>query len=420
MRVSYYKIWAYLVAIICVFPSYASVGGININNILRFLFYLISFTVVGNTTRILKDSVIKIPFVWIFFAIWFLQTCFDSNVYSGVMYLLQTVAFFATIMIVATSEQRFDDLIRALINISMPLCVLGIIEELTSVNFFSMYLGDDNIYSETRMSMSRIYSTFTHPISYGIFLAIIAILIVYMKKKYSEKKYTVNLILILINLCFTVSRSIIVTGLAALVLTYFLYGSNRMTKKKMLLSMAAIGLLFVSPILFPTVLDFFSEIALSVLSTFNSNVSSSELGSAAGNRFDLYAWTLYSLHGHYVFGVGTNSAFRYVIASYAWGKSIKESLENQYLWVFYQHGLIGLISYIVCLINLVLVFIMSLKDKKAVTITKAAFVIVIMYIVMFFTTAESADITTFYVILAIGIVYKYLERENAEYPELYQ
>ena len=63
---------------------------------------------------------------------------------------------------------------------------------------------------------------------------------------------------------------------------------------------------------------------------------------------------------------------------------------------------------------------MSLKDKKAVTITKAAFVIVIMYIVMFFTTAESADITTFYVILAIGIVYKYLERENAEYPELYQ
>lgn len=413
MKVSYYQIWAYVTALICVFPSYANIGNINIKNIFLVLFYLISFTTIGISTTSLKKSLKKVPFIWLFFVIWLIQCCVDSGLYSGVIFILQTILFFAMIIMVAKNEERIDALIRALINITLPLCILGIVEEFTAVNVFSMIFGNNEVYSEARMSLNRIYSTFTHPISYGIYLTMIAILAVYMLKKYKERRLVFNIFLIIINLCFTVSRSIIVTGLAAIILTYAVYNIFKLTRKNVYYVMVAIILLFLSPLLFPNVLDFFSEIILSVLSTFNTNVSGSTLGSAAGNRFDLYAWTLYSLHGNYLLGMGTNAEFRYVIASYAWGDSIKESLENQYLWIFYQHGLIGLISYILSLINIFVVFAPSMKNKESKSLVKAIFVITLMYIVMFFSTAASFESMVWYVVLALGIVYSFSDREIA-------
>lgn len=173
----------------------------------------------------------------------------------------------------------------------------------------------------------------------------------------------------------------------------------------MLLLMAIVILIFISPMLFPNILNFFSEIFRSVAAVFNPNVTA-ELGSAEGNRKDLYAWTLYTLQGHYIFGMGTTAVFRYVIASYAWGDSVKNSLENQYLYLFFLHGLLGLITYVLSMVNIIVFSIKGLQQKYNKSVMKAVFVIVIMYIIMLFSTAESSENTMWYVVLAMGIATK--------------
>ena len=400
MRISYRSIWSYLVALICVIPVYANIGTVSISNILLALFYFISLLWYGISPSEFKYSIKAIPFLSIFLLTWVIQSIADSTISIAAMNIFQRAAFLIVVSMSLKTEKHVDCLINSLITISFPLCILGVFEELTSVNVFSELFGGGKIYSDARrMGLTRIYSAFTHPISYGIFLTMIAVLILYMINKNQNRKLYVNLILVFVNLCFTVSRSIIVSGLAAVLLMMTISGMLKLTKKRIFLLMIIVALIFVSPILFPNVLNFFSEIFRSVVAVFNSNVAA-ELGSAEGNRKDLYAWTLYALQGHYLFGKGTTAVFRYVVASYTWGDTIKNSLENQYLYIFFLHGIVGLITYILSMLN-ILVF-----SIKGVYIMNAVFVIVVMYIVMLFATAESSENTMWYVVLAIGIATK--------------
>lgn len=405
MKISYHKIWTYLVAMICVVPTYANIGSLSVKNVLLVLFYVLTLLLYGISPSRFKFTLRTIPFLTLFVLIWFVQSVVDSTFAVAIMQIFQIVAFWLTVSMSLTNEQQIDSLVESLISITFPLSILGIFEELTSVNIFSELFGGGEIYSEARMGMNRIYSTFTHPISYGIYLTIIALLILYMLDKYENKKLYFNLVLILINLCFTISRSIITAGIASLILMMMISGMLKLTRKKMLLLMAIVILIFISPMLFPNILNFFSEIFRSVAAVFNPNVTA-ELGSAEGNRKDLYAWTLYTLQGHYIFGMGTTAVFRYVIASYAWGDSVKNSLENQYLYLFFLHGLLGLITYVLSMVNIIVFSIKGLQQKYNKSVMKAVFVIVIMYIIMLFSTAESSENTMWYVVLAMGIATK--------------
>lgn len=405
MKISYQKIWTYLVAIICVVPTYANIGSLSAKNILLVLFYVFTLLLYGISPSRFKYTLRTIPFLTLFVLTWFVQSVVDSTFAVAIMQIFQIVAFWLTVSMSLTSEQQIDSLVESLISITFPLSILGIFEEFTSINIFSELFGGGAIYSEARMGMNRIYSTFTHPISYGIYLTIVAVMILYMLDKYENNKMYINLVLVLINLCFTISRSIITAGIASLILMMVISGMLKLTKRKMFLLIAIVILVFISPMLFPNILNFFSEIFRSVVAVFDPNVKA-ELGSAEGNRKDLYAWTLYTLQGHYIFGMGTTAVFRYVIASYAWGDSVKNSLENQYLYLFFLHGLLGLITYVMSMLNIIVFSIKGLQQKYNKSVMKAVFVIVIMYIIMLFSTAESSENTMWYVVLAMGIATK--------------
>lgn len=408
MKISRQKLWTYLVAILCVVPTYANIGPISIQNILLVLFYICTIHWYGISKGKLKYAFCAIPAFTLFWIVWLVQSTADSGFATAGMQIFHFVAFWATVAAVLKTEEQVDQLIHSLISITFWLCLLGILEEFTHVNIFSQWLGGGSIYSEERMGMNRIYSTFTHPISYGIFLSMIAVLTLYMINKYKDKRLYFNFALILINLCFTISRSPIVVGIISVILMMIISGMvkfNKITRKRFAIFLGIVVLLVVSPLLFPSILNFFSQMFRSVAAVFDSNVKA-DMGSAEGDRKKLYAWTMELLRGHYIFGKGTKAVFRYVIASRPWGDLVKVSVENQYLYVLFLHGIVGLVTYLLSLINIVIFFIKGLFKRYNDTMMKAGFVIVFLYLIMFFSTAESSENTMWYTVLAMGIATK--------------
>ena len=71
-----------------------------------------------------------------------------------------------------------------------------------------------------------------------------------------------------------------------------------------------------------------------------------------------------------------------------------------------MHGLLGLITYVLSMVNIIVFSIEGLQQKYNKSVMKAVFVIAIMYIIMLFSTAESSENTMWYVVLAMGIATK--------------
>ena len=136
----------------------------------------------------------------------------------------------------------------------------------------------------------------------------------------------------------------------------------------------------------------------------NSTSSSTTVG--VGNRFDLWMWVYLSMGNNWVWGNGAITKFAYKV--YEW--QTKTSIENQYLFILWHNGLVGLVL-------LILSYVSTLRfswkrrhcymdqDKEGLSFNYVVFILMAVYYVVALGVQET-DLTRMYsIMIALLIAY---------------
>ena len=287
------------------------------------------------------------------------QHFINGNYKTVVMYSFTTLIFGILVIHYVSNRKIFLKLIDLLVYISGIISILGIIEEITHFNFFSLFnTTDANLnYNVLRFGILRILSFSSHTIAYCIYTMFLASLTFYtisVNKKNVKVKKTIYFLL-LCNSVMTLSRSaIIVLIVSQFGLLYFYGGFKRVVivgLKLAILSVIGVGIFSV---LNKKILYMVQSMTYMIIAVFNSkyrSIISTNFGgdnlSAFGNRLDLYGWVWDSLRDSKFWGKGIGEKFNYRFYFYSdeWRVSdIKTSIEVQYLSTLFHYGIVGMVS----------------------------------------------------------------------------
>lgn len=407
-------------------PWYITLGPLNLVNIISILF--IGYWILSGNDSIAKFKGSSI-FFWLYLMFYSIQAIFDTSISKAMAYIFSQL--FICIIVYTEVKKRdiLNEVLMAMIYACIFLCFTGIVEEITRTNIFHLISGLESsyFYTEIRLGIYRIETSFSHPIVYCAYLCFMAGIVVYMLDKETRKSkrniLKLAYILIWINAIFTMSRStLFVLVLEQLILGYKT-GVVKFTKRISFIICSVLMLLGVIFILDLQISDKIKDVWYMLLSVFNDKYSalySTSFGinqNAVGNRLDLYSWVIDAVKGNELFGMGTSAEFAYQVNSiettwytnYTWTKT---SIENEYLFNYFIHGFVGLISFVLLIVGSIRYSYKVKRARKIITDTNfyeeknlkfsdVIFVLLIGYAVILFSVRSSDNVRTFNIIMCL-------------------
>ena len=411
LKLSLFSFTIIVIFLYPILPQYIYiVGGINVVNGLLAAFYFIYILWGGKLTRIsVRDNIF---FYWLFFVFMTFNYFVGAGVLKATTYIMSFVLFPWIIISVVNSEERFLKAIDIVILAGVVIGLLGIVESALGYNFIQPFgKGDTEFFHEFRYGLLRIMTTFGQPISYGIFQIFIITLINYRKSSASHKKILmICYIISALNIILSVSRSpIIAYILIQMILSY------RKSNRKFLNRLCFISIGIMSFLIIATAVGFkipmIDDLAatLGQISSGETDHSSTTVG--VGNRFELWEWVGSSMGDNWLLGNGLTTEFAYKV--HPW--QIKTSIENQYLYVLFHNGIIGVTILILSYVSILgysfkrrKVYID--KAKERLSFNSIVFTMMATYYIVELGTQES-DITRIYtVFIALLIAYNRIAR----------
>ena len=224
----------------------------------------------------------------------------------------------------------------------------GIIEALVSYNVFEQYFVADYIRGYYGTALYRIASIFMHPIVCGQVLLIGFWLVAFF---YDKWKRVSCLIIIALGIYYTKSRSIwggFVFSIAILMIARMVefFEKHRIQKRKLIyipFTMVCIYFLYKMG-MFDTIINSIYERILA------ASGSTSELARQSMSMYTLN----YMIHDasvlQKVFGYGMDSSKSWIYKSGAFMKAY-DAIDNSYLTIMYEFGLIGLLTVTILIIR---------------------------------------------------------------------
>lgn len=409
-----FEIFAILVGIFSVIPGYVEVIGVNGKLLLAFLIdvYGLLFIIGGNKHIFKYDWMF-----WLFLAVYNVQVLYDTGAYEAFTYFLQYTMICIVITKCVNSEKRFLTVIDVLIKFSFIIGFFGIFEAVSKINVFHVLAPQIEFYTEIRLGILRIMTTFYHPISYCNYLIFIGSLILYRMQMIQIKGKQTFLrfvyMVVVINSILTLSRSTMLIFIVTQIFIAYKMGFLKMSVNKFWYVIITI-----LPLLFleasgSKVLGAINNIFLMFLSLFDSSyvskitVDFGENSSGIGNRLDLYSWVYSTVRDHIIFGMGTNTTFSYAISQY----QTKSSIEVEYLRILFNHGIVGLTTLIASFVG-TLVFLIRRVNKLEIHAEKVgfnvvAFVTLLGYYISFFAVNQSEDAKIYLIFIGLVIAYNH-------------
>lgn len=297
---------------------------------------------------------------------------------------------------------------------SFALAFLGIIEYLTYFNIFHL-LNISNVAvitanSYIRQDQLRVSSSFSHALGYGLYL-LLFIPIAYYKYKYCHHKniYRLGLLLLIINLLMTISRSTILAFMTAIFI-YFLFSN---LKKK---------IIFIYSVVFiaiPIILLSLAPGANSIpgLSTVSNNVEGisdtffgTHLSQNYGHNIQPFSYRnqlidfAFSQQGtENILGKGvgfirTEPLVFYLPDVNPYGPTISNSVDNYYMNVKLESGWFGLISTVLLF---VLIMVTVFKYWNKILFSKIIFISFCGYMIGLFMVNDLDTIQFLWILLAL-------------------
>ncbi|MEO2263759.1 O-antigen ligase family protein [Dorea sp. YH-dor228] len=342
--------------------------------------------------------------------------------YAGTLGLLIAfIAFFIAAPFIVkcnvNSMVIFEKTIRFIVICFTVYALLCIIESFAGINVYdllfqrSVSLTGAN---EPRYGFYRSHGLSTVSINNAMFLNMAWLLAAY--RMYTGRKKVGRVFqfwIIGAAMLLTMSRAAIVVGVVSQLILARKKGIAWASKKLLLaIIIAVMGAIFYSKEVFSLVNfveDMFAPIIANITGKDNNTVG------GVGERLLLWSWVYEKVKDNLLFGMGYDTPFRYSYSGtsgiYSW-TAIKSSIENQWLYILYQSGIIGLSGFIVfvlgCIKNVSEKINTLFESGRGITFKDTMQVLTIGYIIELFSCAAAEEIQFFYILLALFSVYKKL------------
>ena len=433
MRLKFENILLAFIFIYPITPWYITFGPLNLVNIVSMIF--IAFWIVGSNMRIANFSRTN-AFFWIYLLVYSVQALIDTSLVKAIAYIIAQL----TVCLIVYTEMRkrkiFVEALHMLVYAAGILSVIGLVEEVTRTNIFHIIsrLPSSSFYTEIRLGIYRIETSFSHRIVYCAYLCFIAGLLNYLINNEIEKKrrriFRIIYILVIINALLTMSRSTLFVLLLEQMILGYMTGGIKFSKKILLALAFLIFILVISSALGLSYISKIKDIWYMFLAIFNDNYSSmysTSFGmneSGIGNRLELFTWVADAVKGHELFGMGTSANFAYSVKavestwnySYTWTKT---SIENEYLYNYFIHGLVGILTFVLNICGVIIYAIKTNKISKPytaniegivenkMTFPKVMTILLIGYGISLFSVRSSDNVRMFNILICILFTYNY-------------
>ena len=131
-------------------------------------------------------------FFWIYLFAYSIQALADTSLTRAAAYIMAQLAVCIIIYAEVKKRKIFREALYMLVYAAGFLCVTGVLEEITRINLFHVIsrLPSGSFYTEIRLGIYRIETSFSHPIVYCAYLCFIAGILIYLIDNEEKKVFT--------------------------------------------------------------------------------------------------------------------------------------------------------------------------------------------------------------------------------------
>lgn len=401
-----------------ILPTNKYIGMLSLSNIDTMLITVLYFCANRSIVNVFHYA----PFHWLYLIVYALFCLSTATAMAAVSWLCSTFLVSIVLISIIRDEKDIHRCINCLAIGSFLMSIIGLTETVTSTYLIQgdLYVGwSDSL----RYGFLRCAGSFGHPINFGFFQAIVALILFHQIKtkdlmQKQKWRYILVYCLAVASMMCTVSRLPILFFVVAQSIYIVQMGVKKALKYFLIMLLTLFGFLIVAKVceidIFLFVFDFFASV-LKLLG-ISSQIDYSAV-KGFGNRVDLYKWVIDAVDSNWIFGKGINATFSYKMTSLF----TKTSIEVHYLYIFFRCGIIGLFFLVAGYFS-ILLFLkkakrMFSKKEYEKSFIRILSIIMPLYYICLFGVQETDTTKIVCEIIAIGIanvrcVNKKMEREN--------
>lgn len=409
------KLLFFLIFLFPFLPTNFYIGPLNYSNVCVVLIVMVYL--LTRRKCIIINPFIYIGAFWVNLIVYAVFALATDSILTGVAYFIAQFAISCIVISIIKNEKDFYKIIDNFLLSAIVLGVVGVIEALTKTYLIqgAIFNGTDSI----RYGVLRSVATFGHPINFGIYQGIAAILAFYrLKTVISRKQKRLCMsayLLSIISMFLSVSRLAICLFVAIQLILLLQMGIRNFMKY---ICMAGLFIVIIISILDLTGLGI-TELFHDLVETVRGDVlglqsTSSNSAIGMGNRYDLYKWVIDAVGENMLLGKGVGAIFSFQMNPWF----TKTSVEVHYLYIYFQCGLVGLLSLVISYISSLRFFgrnsgVLNNKEKVF-SFSKVLFVTLFVYYICLLGVQET-DLTRMYCLLiSLGIAYVRIRKKNYE------
>lgn len=290
----------------------------------------------------------------VYFIYSFLNYFFTFQISSGIGFLVDNVILIMLLTSLLTSREYLEYFLDTFCGMLAIYAVLGVFESLTGINFYDVIASTSAIQS-VRFGLTRFCGAGLVSSNNANFLLLSSVLVMYriINTDGKKKKCLIGVyILNALALCSTLTRASILLFVALQCVWLIKAGVLRFINRHFISVSISVLVVLILICFVPQVNEIVTNFAAMFQAIFDSATADSIgafFGSNAqgsGERLQLYDWVSQHMVGKELFGNGANTPFIHEWTTWYGVRVTKISLENHYLMMYYQLGIVGLVTFL--------------------------------------------------------------------------
>lgn len=328
-------------------PTYFKIAGLN-SQFFVALIIIILYILLQKEKRLSHTT---LRYCAVFFTPYLVSLAVHAEWYLAVRQFLEIIVLLVIVVDTIRTEEDIRKVIHnivvlsavesffAVIHFAFDYNVFSLLSNTSDVNFTKSDFGAGTQY---RFGMPRVEGSFSHAITFGVYLSICSLLCIYLYQRTKKKGYIGVYVVNVVALFMTLSRMPIIVFIVSQIIYLFVLDFRRTLKILGVLFFTIVIAAIVINLFFPGLADKISTMSGLFTSVFSSDslsgIASFNQDSAFSYRAEMVRAILPSVGDHFLFGIGSIDMADF---SFLINGSIQRSIDNQYLYFLVLYGICG-------------------------------------------------------------------------------